>query len=490
MRFGCVIMKRAVTSVAVAVCAASAMIGSAAVVPAPAATAVPRTPLATGRTPAVNMSVIALNALAAGGGPGILHVNRVAATDPPTSAQCEQQYQVACYDPAQLQQAYNLSPLYGRDINGRGRTIVVVDVFGSPTIRSDLSQFDSAMALPDPPSLRIIAPAGRIPGYNQDNPDMVGWAGETTLDVEWAHAVAPGANILLAEVPEARNGSFISQAVSAENYVVQHHLGDVISQSFSGAEQSAGPIRALRYAYQNAQKNHITVLAAAGDTGAANTGPDGRTYYTYPTASWPASDPLVTAVGGTDLHLDASGNRTSADTVWNDTYSQAVNNFVFNDNGPNPLATGGGRSVYFGRPSYQNSVKSTVGGSRGIPDISMSGSCAGAVNVYQSYGGLQAGWYAVCGTSEATPLLAGIVALAVQQAGHPLGLINPAIYKLAAARAPGIVDVTSGNNTVSFRQHGREYTVRGYTARHGYSRVAGVGTINAAYFVPELARLA
>jgi subtilase family serine protease len=245
----------------------------------------------------------------------------------------------------------------------------------------------------------------------------------------------------------------------------------------------------LRYAYQNAAKNHITVLASAGDTGAANTGPDGRTYYTYPTVSWPASDPLVTAVGGTDVHLYASGQRSSADTAWNDTYSHAVQKYVFNSGGPNPLATGGGKSSLFGRPSYQNSVRSTVGGSRGIPDISISGSCAGAVNVYQSYAGLQAGWYGVCGTSESSPLFAGIVALAVQKAGHDLGLINPALYRLAAEHAPGIVRVTQGNNTVSFRQHGHGYTVRGYTARNGYSRVVGIGTINAQLFVPELARL-
>ena len=482
MRFTRAVSKRALVGLAVTVCALGAAIGSAAVV-----SASPTAGRSSSRTPGLSITV--LNNLAVTGGPGIFHVNHRATQDPPASADCEQQYQIACYDPAQLQQAYNLPALYRGHINGRGRTIVVVDVFGSPTIRGDLSQFDSAMALPDPPSLKIIAPAGRIPSYDPNNADMVGWAGETTLDVEWAHAVAPGANILLVEVPEAGDGSFIGRAVSAENYVVQHHLGDVISQSFSGAEQSAGPINSLRYAYQNAQRKHITVLAATGDTGAANTGADGTTYYTYPTADWPATDPLVTAVGGTNLNLDSNGNRTSADTVWNDTYNQDVNQFVFSDSGPNPLATGGGKSGRFRRPSFQNSVKSVVGGSRGIPDISMSGSCAGAVNVYQSYGGLQAGWYAVCGTSESTPMFAGIVALAAQKAGHSLGLINPALYKLAASHAPGIVQVASGNNTVSFSQHGRAYTVHGYSARRGYSLATGIGTINAQFFVPELARL-
>jgi subtilase family serine protease len=482
VRFTHLTMKLALRNLALAACAAGTVTASTAT----ASTATASTATA---TPTASANGTALNALVLRGGPGVVHVNRVAADSPPTSSQCEQQYHVSCYDPAQLQQAYNLTPLYNRNIDGRGRTIVVVDVYGSPTIGPDLSQFDSAFSLPNPPSLRVIAPAGRIPRYSSSNPDMVAWAGETTLDVEWAHAMAPGANILLVAVPESRNGSFISQAISAENYVAKHHMGDVITQSFGGAEQAGGSIGPLRYAYQTAARNHITVLAATGDTGAANTGPDGKNYYTYPTTSWPATDPLVTAVGGTDLHLYASGNRSSADTAWNDTYNRAVQRFVFNSNGPIPLAAGGGRSAFFGRPSYQNSVRSTTGGNRGIPDISMSGSCAGSVNTYQSYGGQQAGWYAVCGTSEAAPLFAGVVALAAQVAGHPLGQINPALYQLAAQHAAGIVRVTSGNNTVSFYQHGRKYTVRGYSARNGYSRVVGVGTINALYFVPELARL-
>ena len=120
----------------------------------------------------------------------------------------------------------------------------------------------------------------------------------------------------------------------------------------------------------------------------------------------------------------------------------------------------------------------------------MSAACTGAVNTYQSFAGQAAGWYALCGTSEATPLFAGIVALADQVAGRSLGLINPALYKLAAQHARGIVPVTSGNNSVSFRQGGRTHQVRGFSAGSGYSLAAGLGTVNAAAFVPELARLA
>ena len=411
---------------------------------------------------------------------------------PPTTAFCEHNYQLACYQPGQLQTAYDLRDLYLGGVTGRGTTIAIVDPFGSPTIRHDLSVFDRTFHLPAPPSLNIIAPAGRIPAYDPANSDMVGWAGETTLDVEYAHAVAPQANILLVETPvsETEGVQGFPQIVKAENYVIDHHLADVISQSFGATEQtfpSKATVESLRSAFRNAAAHHVTVVDASGDAGAADVGLDGSTYYLHPVTSWPASDPLVTSVGGTQLHLNAAGQRTAPDTVWNDTYNRAVNEYLFGHAGPNPLASGGGKSIFFARPAYQDDASNVVGSRRGVPDISMSGACNGAVDTYNSFAGQPAGWYPTCGTSEATPIFAGVVALADQVAGHPLGLINPALYQLSAAHAPGIVDVTSGSNTVSFTQNGKLYTVKGYSAKRGYDLASGVGTINGAYFVPELA---
>jgi subtilase family serine protease len=410
---------------------------------------------------------------------------------PDTISDCQQAFSVSCYNPAELQQAYGTSSLYSQNITGKGTTIVLVDPYGSPTIWKDLVQFDSAYNLPNPPSLTIIKPAGRVPSYNQNNAQMIDWAAETTLDVEYSHAMAPGAKILLAETPTA--GSYAANDFEkAEIYVVKHHLGDVISQSFGTTEQAIGSLRAVdpfRAAFTDASAAHITVLAAAGDTGATDAEATGSNLYTYPVTQWPATDPLVTAVGGTELSLNQSGTRTSPDTVWNDTYNRAANQLQNNNNGPSAIATGGGKSSLFPLPSYQNSVRQTVGSMRGIPDVSMNGACSSPVNVYEGFPGQQAGWYVVCGTSESTPLFAGIVALADQVAGHSLGLINPALYELAAEHAPGIVPVTSGNNSVEFAQSGHKYWVHGYTARDGYSRAAGVGTIDAQYFVPELAKL-
>ena len=444
---------------------------------------------------------LATGSLVAGGLPAtasiaigpMLHSRFVSAHQPPTQAQCEAFFTAPCYGPDQLQTAYNEHPLFNAGVTGAGQTIVIVDAFGSPTIQADLAVFDAQYNLPAPPSFTIIQPAGAVPPFDPtDANGDVGWAGETTLDVEYAHSMAPGANILLVETPvdETEGTAGFPQIVKAENYVVNHHLGQVISQSFGATEQtfpSAASIQGLRSAYFNAARNHVTVLAATGDLGATDdANAAGTLLYTHRTVDWPSSDPLVTAVGGTQLALLSTGQRTQADRVWNDSANYALNDAFFGTPGPTATATGGGISTVFARPSYQDSVAGVVGDRRGVPDISMSAACSGLVNVYQSFPGEPAGWYVACGTSEATPLFAGIVALADQLAGHSLGLINPALYVLSAAQAPGLVDVTAGNNSVSFIQNNTLVRVTGYRAGPGYDLASGTGTVNADLFVPEL----
>ncbi|HWM98745.1 MAG TPA: hypothetical protein VNO54_17025, partial [Streptosporangiaceae bacterium] len=379
---------RALAAAALAAVTMAATLGAAAATPGTVAT--PGTATGHGTAPAPAPAVTIT--------PGVQHHQREPRTGPSTTAQCEQAIQIACYNPAQIQRAYNLPALYSRGITGKGATIVVIDPYGSPTIGSDLRTFDRAEGVPNPPSLRIIRPAGKVPAFNPNNANMVGWASETTLDVEYAHTIAPGARILLVETPGGGKTGTVSmdQIVTAEKYVIRHHLGSVISQSFVATEQAIGSaaIRSLRGAYQAAYSGHVTVLAGSGDSGATGFQSNQQSYYTHRVTSWPASDPLVTAVGGTRLSLDASGGRNSADTVWNDTYSRTANQLVNGNNGPNPLAAGGGTSVVFGRPSYQNGVRGVVGSHRGVPDISMSAACTGAVNVYQSFRGQPAGWYA------------------------------------------------------------------------------------------------
>jgi len=458
-----------------------------------AAAAAPATPVVQRAAVMAQRAAVTVQRAAVTVHPDIRHVGR-AERQPPTTADCEVAFAVACYEPAQLEQAYNLWPLYRQGVEGQGSTIVIVDPWGSPTIRQDLSSFDKTFGLPAPSSFKIIQPAGAV-HFDPASSDELLWARETSLDVEYAHIIAPYANIVLVETPlsETEGTTGFPQIVQAEKYVISHYPVDVISQSFGATEETfpgRDSVEALRGAYFDAYRSHVTVLAASGDSGAADVGPGGSSYYLSPVTDWPASDPLVTAVGGTQLHLNASGNHASPDTAWNDTDSMAANQFIYGDNGPHPMASGGGTSELFGRPDYQHDVADEVGDGRGVPDISMSAACNGAVDVYMSVPGLRPGWYPTCGTSEATPLFAGIVALAAQWAHQRLGLINPALYRMYEYNLPGIVNVTSGNNTVSFFQDGTLQTVQGSSAWDRYSTVTGVGTVNGALFVPELARFA
>jgi subtilase family serine protease len=382
------------------------------------------------------------------------------------------------YTPAQIRTAYDVRPLLRAGINGRGRSIVIVDSFGSPTIRHDLSVFDRQFALPPPSGLKIIHPAGPIPAFKATS-TRLGWASETTLDVEWAHVMAPRARIVLVETPVSENEgrSGFPQIVTAEKYVLNHRLGGVISQSFGATEQTfpRQGLRGLRAAYLAAARpsHNVTVVSASGDGGATDYRNNLTSFYTYPVTSWPASDPLVTAVGGLQLRLNSSGHRIAPDRVWNDPGS--------------PAASGGGKSIFFGRPAYQNRVAAVVGARRGVPDISLSASCSRPVDIFLSFDG--SGWQVICGTSVATPLFAGIIALADQVAGHSLGPINADLYQMAGSARSGIIDVTRGNNTVSFWQGGKSHTVRGWAAVPGYDLSSGVGTIRAAVFVRALVRV-
>jgi len=445
---------------------------------------------------------------------------------PPTTAECEADFGIACYQPFQLQRAYDLAPLFSRGIEGQGETIVIVDAFGSPSIASDLQTFDSQEGLPNPPSFRVITPEGPITTnpsnctsvYSPTSPDLCsdyyGWTDETSLDVEWSHVMAPKANILLVETPMTETEGIYGfpQIVAAENYVIDHHLGDVISQSFGATEQtftSPSQIYSLRSAYINAAQHGVTVLAASGDQGSTDYFCDPSSGCANPdnavccestrSIDWPSSDPLVTAVGGTQLHLNAEGGRTAPDSVWDDLSSTVgVTGPVYTWG-----SSGGGHSTVFSRPPFQDGVAGIVGDSRGTPDIAMSAAVNGAVDFYDTTDPSVAGWGIVGGTSEASPLFSGIVALADQVAGHSLGYLNPALYAMAHSGGPdGIVPISQGGNTFTFcvaadiesndscSSSADLVTVPGFNANGYYNDATGWGTVDAASFVPALARFA
>jgi subtilase family serine protease len=403
---------------------------------------------------------------------------RAPAVQAPTTAVCIRTMGVACYSPAQLQNAYDVTPLLRKGLDGSGTTIAIVDSFGSPTIRADLHTFDQAFGLPDP-ELEIVSPAGDPPPFDAGNSEMTGWAGETTLDVEWAHAMAPGAKILLVTTPVAETEGVqgFPEIVKAENWVIDNGRAGVISQSFGATEPTfpdAGTLEGLRESMLNAQRSGVTVVSASGDQGSTDATKDGSCCYTHRVNSWPSSDPLVTSVGGTSMFLDGQGNRVRPDEVWNSGDS----------------AGGGGVSSVFQRPAYQDGVQSVVGEWRGTPDISLLADPARGPLVWSSYDG-RGRWEVIGGTSAATPMFAGVVAISDQIAGHGLGSINPTLYALAAQKSAAIVDVTKGNNGITFRgPGGNPVSVPGYEAGPGYDLASGLGTVDAAKLAPALAKAA
>ncbi len=392
-----------------------------------------------------------------------------------TTEQCQAKWRISCYTPTQYRQAYNLNPLYRAGITGKGRTIVIVDSFGSPTIQHDLDVYSNRFGMKN--THVDVVKWGNVPRFDPADPAQLSWAKESTLDVEMAHAVAPDAHIVLVEagVPGGDGIAGLREMMDAEKSLIDRGVGDVISQSFGATENNFPGFRSgdfssiqnLRDAFKDAARHDVTVLASSGDGGATNATANVKSNYPYKVNAWPSSDPLAVSVGGTQLHLDAKGDRVAPDSV-------------YNDNG----ASGGGLSHVFARPPYQNGVEQVVGDRRGTPDVSMSAAMNGGTWMYSSYNPKQVGWEVCVGTSEATPLFAGIVALADQVAGHRLGDIHQALYSLFTQSSwkpsTGILDVKDGTNN--------SYAgVTGYTAVKGYDMATGVGTIDAARFVPALA---
>jgi subtilase family serine protease len=367
-----------------------------------------------------------------------------------------------CYGPAQIRAAYDIP----RNLTGAGRTIVIIDAFKDPTIRTDVAKFDSFFGLP-PVALDIICPDG-CPTFDPTSRDQVGWTDETSLDIEWAHAIAPRAAIDLVQAQSDDDADILS----AQQYVVDHDLGDVVSQSFGEGETCMEPaiLSAQHQAFALAERERMTVFAAAGDSGAAQQGCTGPAFFL--SAGTPATDPLVTAVGGT--HLDASFTTGAyhGETVWN-------------NSGANPDfgAGGGGFSTVYPRPSYQNAAH-TGSRFRGVPDVSYDADVYSGVLGVCSECNFGAQTFAVFGgTSAGTPQWAAIAALADQAAGRRLGLLNPALYAIAAGPRyhDAFHDVTAGDNSWDVS------LFTGYQASRGWDPASGLGSPNVARLISLLA---
>jgi subtilase family serine protease len=371
---------------------------------------------------------------------------------------------VTCYDPYQMRHAYNIDTLVNVGLDGRGKTIVIVDAFSDPNLVTDLNYFIAFYGLP---SLNGLGgpPNPNLGTFTQVAPDGLGlfnsgWASEITLDVEWAHAIAPGANITLV----LAKSNLDTDILSAMKYAVDNNLGDVISQSFGGNESCMDPslLAQQHQVFADATMKGITIFASSGDDGAAQVSCDGTAY--VKAASSPASDPLVTAVGGTELHAAmyclASLGCTPATNPLPGTYQGEI---VWNE--PTFGATGGGFSVVYDEPSYQ---QGTIHGGkqRGVADVSYNAAVEHGVLVR-----FLGHWYLFGGTSAGSPQWAAIAAIAGQKAGHGLGFINRALYQVGQAKShysASFHDVTSGDNSAP--------GVLGFSSGSGWDAPTGLGS--------------
>ncbi len=452
-----------------------------------------------------------------------------------------------CYTPRQVRAAYGVSavaPIGGAPNYGQGQTIVLVDAYGSPTAAADLARFHATFfpTLPAP-DFQEIYPQGdpqfsnTAIGSGLSGPNgAAGWSGEATLDIEWAYAIAPEAHIVLMAVPPAETLGVqgfpnLFDAIAGE--VQATPPGTVFSMSFAATEQSFGGDPAAQVArfdavFRQGLARSDNFFAAAGDTGTSNLSKVERegVAYPYPTVSWPASSPYVVSVGGTQLQdgwtWDPTANTAfspSTTDPFNPAYwhwtSGGDTQAVWNESWA-PVATGGGLSTIYPRPSWQSGVDTAYGNHRLVPDTAWNAAVNGGVDIYitaypqYNCDNTTGCWTIYGGTSAATPQTAALVALAnASRAGAgkgPIGFLDPILYQgLGASAYQDIVPLHYGSAPKSFA--GAEVGVSGpvhksagdlvdnqlwqvstpgYPTTQGYDTTTGWGAPHAAAFVSAL----
>src|SRR6266513_2744087 len=345
-----------------------------------------------------------------------------------------------CLTPYDMRVAYSVQSLLEHGFTGKGQTIVDIVSYGSPTLQQDMDTFDQQFGLP-PITIKILSPLGTQPVDHPSTKDVAGWAEETTLDVQIIHAIAPDAGIvvLTSPVDETEGTIGLPQFLQLEQYAISNHLGTIISQSFGASEVTLNNANGKQeiqkwdaFFKQATTQQGITFFASSGDNGATDYSDLKATQLSpNPTTSFPTDDPWVSSVGGTTLQRDGTAFQ---ETAWNS----------------NGGASGGGFSIFFSTPSYQmtlpTSVQNHLNNRRGVPDIAGDADPSTGLAYYNS----GHGWDLAGGTSASAPLWAAFMAIANQMAGHPLGFINPTLYKLAASSAytQEFHDITIGNNSV------------------------------------------
>ncbi len=387
--------------------------------------------------------------------------------------------------PDDWQTIYNVKPLYIDGFDGTGVSIAVVGESDVPF--SDLRAFRAAANLPakDP---TIVIPTG------DTDPGILTGSGaefEAYIDLEWANAIAKNANVIFVVASSSTGG-----VADALTYSIDQNIAPIVSVSFGFCESTsyASFFTTFNNLLAQANAQGMTIVAASGDFGpACNVSAIGAAVTQGFSASFPASSPYATAIGGSEFTVDNStywgpsnnGNGGSAlsyipETVWNDGQGHT---------------SGGGASIFFSAPSWQLSPGLPNDGWRDFPDISFtaspyvnpvvvcaSGSC---VNGFFNANGY---FQASGGTSVGTPAFASVLALLVQKTGAPLGNVNPNLYSLAQISSNIFNDITSGNNyqiCTSGTPNCPNTGQIGFPALTGYDQATGWGSLDVLNFAEQ-----
>jgi subtilase family serine protease len=415
---------------------------------------------------------------------------KMATNKPPAYGQI-QPYTPCGYSPQQIQGAYGITGAIKSGNDGSGVTVAVIDAFYNPTLVPDLKQYSKNHDLPAPDiSLK------KFPPYTADDARQQGWYGEQALDVDAVHGMAPGAHILYVGA-KSNSNTALDHAMA---YVLDNEAADETTNSygFLGENVPGSVIQEEEALFAQAAAEGIGTYFSSGDSGdeIGNLG--------YRSTDYPASSPNVTAVGGTSLGVDAN-NSYRLETGW----GTSVSNLSHGDWDPAPPGNyfyggGGGTSRIFAEPWYQvpvvpESLSGYFGGEgRVVPDIALDGdpNTGYLLGITQTFpdGSVKYGEQRIGGTSLSSPLLAGIMALAQQRAGHPLGFINPALYQNYQDDPSIVRDVVDPSITIAVvrtnfvngvdNSDGKAFSVRTMNTTGtlhtipGYDDVTGIGTVN------------
>jgi subtilase family serine protease len=345
------------------------------------------------------------------------------------------------YDAAEMQAAYGLNALYKTGLDGTGQTIVIVDAFGSNTITTDANLFSSANGLPalTPTNFQIYTPTGPV----TCGADCIagGWQFETTLDVEWAHAMAPGANIALV----LGTDNNFSTLDLANLFAIDNELGNVISNSFGIPELVLVDFLPSELVVENQLAELAAALGISQDVSTGDAGDnlifDQNNFGINSASAGGGTSPFETAIGGTSTFLN-SDNTLNFQTGWGTNLTRIA------DRTPNPpiipplhlgfqSGSGGGASTFFAKPKFQVHL---AGKFRQTPDISMNADPQTGNEIIITDPTLGPVTEVFGGTSLSCPMFSAVWAIANQAAGVPLGQAAPWLYELPAG---GILDVTA-----------------------------------------------